>query len=291
MVEKYNMLLSSPLMLNVLEEASTDFWMGPLGGILERYPFLEYPHRQSFYMLLYVEAASGEVIIDKEKIRLDHPKVVIIKPGFICSLMTNRMDRGTVFCFTDDFFSLRYNDNILTRFSLFQINARHFVRISEEHKTHLDVLTGLIKKEYMFKQMEQGKVLRSYLNILLFDLERLYNPHGTLSDKTIKQEKISHFESLIDDHFQHKKLPSDYAELLNISTNYLNKICKEVAGIPAGELIRKRVMLEAKRLLQYTNKTIKEVSFALGFESASYFITFFRKQTGSTPEQFRKMSN
>ena len=96
---------------------------------------------------------------------------------------------------------------------------------------------------------------------------------------------------MIDKHFETKKLPSAYAELLHVSPNYLNKICKEETGQTAGDLIRKRITIEAQRLLHYTNYNINEIADKLGFENTSYFVTFFKKQTETPPEQFRKNKN
>src|SRR5690554_7006598 len=83
-------------------------------------------------------------------------------------------------------------------------------------------------------------------------------------------------------------MPSAYADLLNISPNYLNKICKEETGRTAGDLIRKRITIEAQRLLHYTNYTVNEIADQLGFENSSYFVTFFKKHTRTTPDKFRK---
>ena len=135
------------------------------------------------------------------------------------------------------------------------------------------------------------EILPVQLNIVLFELERLYNPTGFVKSKNLKQEKVHEFEQLIDKHFETKKLPSAYAELLHVSPNYLNKICKEETGQTAGDLIRKRITIEAQRLLHYTNYNINEIADKLGFENTSYFVTFFKKQTETPPEQFRKNKN
>lgn len=148
---------------------------------------------------------------------------------------------------------------------------------------------NLLKEEYILQKTEAKKVIRSYLNILLFELERIYKPVGTINYKTPRQHKVQSFEKLIGLHFISKKLPSDYAELLNISPNYLNKLCKETTGMTAGDLIRKRITIEAQRLILYTHNSINEIADKLGFENTSYFITFFKKQTGNSPEQFRKL--
>jgi len=109
-----------------------------------------------------------------------------------------------------------------------------------------------------------------------------------MGSKNLKKEKLHKFEGLIDKHFRDEKLPSFYADLLSISTNYLNKICREENGQTAGEIIRRRITIEGQRLLHYTNCSVNEIAGQLGFENVSYFVTFFRKQTNLTPEQFRK---
>jgi AraC-like DNA-binding protein len=86
-------------------------------------------------------------------------------------------------------------------------------------------------------------------------------------------------------------MPSFYAEKLHVTANYLNKICKTETDKTAGDIIRKRVTIEAQRLLHYTNLSVNEIANDLGFDNVSYFITFFKKQAQTTPEQFRKLAN
>lgn len=267
------------------------FWLNGLGGLLEKFPDLEFPHKQDFYTLIIVEEAEGEIVIDNHKIRLDRAKAIIIRPRCINSIDINRKAKGKIICFTEDFFSLRYNNNILYQFSFLQREAKPYIRLTNEQKTRWDILINLLSEEYILKKRETKKVLRSYLNIVLFELERLYSPTGYVKSKNLKQEKVHEFEQLIDKHFETKKLPSAYADLLNVSPNYLNKICKEETGQTAGDLIRKRITIEAQRLLHYTNYNINEIADKLGFENSSYFVTFFKKQTETTPEQFRKNKN
>lgn len=265
------------------------FWLGELSGLLEQFPKLEFPHKQDFYTLIIIEEAEGEIIIDNHKIRLERAKAIIIKPHCISSIDINRKAKGKIICFTEDFFSLRYNNNILYQFSFLRYEAKPYIRLTNEQKAKWDILVKLLSKEFSIKNRETKKVLRSYLNIVLFELERVYNPTGFVKRKNLKNEKVHEFEQLIDKYFETKKMPSDYAELLHISPNYLNKISKEETGQTAGNLIRKRITIEAKRLLHYTNYSVNEIANTLGFENASYFVTFFKKQTETTPEQFRKI--
>jgi len=267
------------------------FWMDDLNSLLQHFPILEDPHKQHFFMMLFIDDAKGEVSIDNQKINLDGSKVIVIKPRSISSIYINSKAKGKIICFTDDFFSLRYNNNVLNQFSFLYNASKSFVRLNEKEKNKWVYLLEIFFQEFKFQKRETVKILRSYLNIFLFELERLSNPQGYVPDSTMKQQKVREFEKLIDLHFKFKKMPSAYADLLNISPNYLNKICKEISNCTAGDLIRKRIILEAQRLLHYTNHSVNEIADQLGFESTSYFVTFFKKQINNTPEQFRKASN
>ena len=274
--------------LGLFGNGTSHFWMGGLGGLLENYPLLEHPHQQDFFTLLFVEKAEGEVIIDEQKIRLDDPKTIIIKPNCIYSIDINRNAKGKMICFSEEFFSLRYNNNLLHRFSFLKREALPYTRLSAKQKQKWATIAGLMTDEYLRAGDNEDKVLRSFLNILMFELERAYRPHAPMQPMSVKTEKVLQFEKMVEQLYNTHRMPSVYAGRLHVSPNYLNKLCKETTGLTAGEMIRKRIMLEAQRLLHYTSLSVNEIADKLGFDSASYFVTSFKKQTGLTPEQFRK---
>lgn len=133
------------------------------------------------------------------------------------------------------------------------------------------------------------------LRILLLDL--FIHISRTTSDSILKkQPKQSHllfrnFRKLINQHFTNLKLPKEYTDLLYVTPNHLNALCKDLVGKSAGELIRDRILLEAKRLLINAELSIAEIAYRLNFTDNSYFTKFFKKQTGSTPEEFKKSIN
>lgn len=99
--------------------------------------------------------------------------------------------------------------------------------------------------------------------------------------------RLAKFNLLIDQFFKEEKLVAFYASNLNISANYLNILCKKNLDVSATQLIQQRVLLEAKRLLQSTDLSIKEIAFELGFVDHAYFSNFFKSQTEITPTEFR----
>lgn len=176
------------------------------------------------------------------------------------------------------------------QFSFLQRDTTFFFRLKNSQMKKWSLLLNMLSEEYHQHKKESQKILRSYLNIVLFELERSYNPSGFQRKKSNRNKKIQLFEDLIKKHYIQKKLPSAYAEMLHVSPNYLNKICKEETGQTAGDLIRKHIIIEAQRLLYYSYESVSEIADTLGFESVSYFVTFFKKETKTTPEQFRKLA-
>lgn len=95
------------------------------------------------------------------------------------------------------------------------------------------------------------------------------------------------FKSSLEKNFMNIKSPTAYAEALNISTPYLNECVKTITGYPVSNHIQQRVILEAKRLLYHSDKSVKEIAGELGYDDYSYFTRLFVKVTGMTPLAFR----
>lgn len=276
------------LSLSMFQEGSDYCWVGGLEHVLERFPVLEFPNRRRFYLLMIIERAQGTAVIDGHTLRLDHPKIICIHPGSIFSLEINRKATGTLLCFTEDFFSIRYNNNALSNFTFLEREYGSHVRLTEEKAQEWEQLAAFMKKEYAAQQKGADSVLRSFLNIMLCKLDREFSHVVPQMKKNTYEEKIKQFRALLDEHFIAHKAPSFYASRLNITTNYLNKLCGKYHGVSTGELIRRRITIEAQRLLHYTVLPIADIAKQLEFESVSYFITFFKRNVGTTPENFRK---
>ncbi|MDR1882538.1 MAG: AraC family transcriptional regulator, partial [Prevotella sp.] len=98
---------------------------------------------------------------------------------------------------------------------------------------------------------------------------------------------VLQFKSLLADHLKTVKSPAQYASMLHLSPSYLNEAVKGVTGFPVSYWIQYAVTLEAKRLLFYTEKSISEVAFELGYDDNAYFTRLFTKASGVSPTRFR----
>ncbi|WP_430615094.1 helix-turn-helix domain-containing protein [Flavobacterium sp. JP2137] len=266
------------------------FYADSLRNFEAEYPLLFRNFKTTFYMLLFVDSGGGTVHTDHHQIAMDHRQVLVIKPGTNNLFSFSEEIQGVFVCFDENFFSMRYHNNVLRKFKCLDLEAKPFFDIPQHTRAKIQAVFELMISEFHATPKCEIAVLRSYLNIVLFELERAKAMAGEGNSLSLeaKSKRMFDFEELVEVHFKQAKTPSFYADRLHLSPNYLNKICKRERGVTAGELIRRRVVLEAQRLLEYTPLNINEISDELHFENASYFVTFFKKNTGFTPEAYRK---
>ena len=102
------------------------------------------------------------------------------------------------------------------------------------------------------------------------------------------QESFEEFTELLETNITSCKQVSQYTDLMSLSSYQLNEITKTAVGKTASVLIDEYIILEAKRYLLATSNQVKDIADQLGYEDVSYFIRFFKKHTGASPDVFRK---
>lgn len=248
----------------------------------------EQAYKASFFTIIYCKKDGGLAYIDKNEIRIEKETIVCIGLNSVSRFELEPTTEGYVILFSENFFSMRYNENILYHFEYLRDNNLGYKRLTSSEINVWSFYIKQIRQVYSGHNKNSINLLRSHLNIILSMMESEGKTLGCQNLLSEKTKKVVAFEQLVEKYFAHQKLPSFYAAELYISVNYLNRICNEMRSISSGEIIRRRVILEAERLLYHTSKSISEISNELGFESISYFSTFFKKHTGQTPGYFRK---
>ena len=145
-----------------------------------------------------------------------------------------------------------------------------------------------IVREGKSQQALKDDFTRTALLQLLIQVSRYATREDSTQQGNYNSVLLRNFQKLIEQHYIEKKLTKDYAAMLYVTPNHLNALSKDVTGRSAGELIRDRVLLEAKRLLVNAEMTISEIAIELDFKDNSYFSKFFKKYEGVTPDAFRK---
>ncbi len=146
-----------------------------------------------------------------------------------------------------------------------------------------------IFQESLDKKEKYSEVIEASLGIFLIELVRHQQKGESDIDKNtaFNQDRLEEFSELLNIHISVNKQASQYAEMLNLTPYQLNTITKTALGKTSSELINEQIILESKRYLLSTSNQVKEIAYHLGYEDASYFIRFFKKHTGLSPEAFR----
>jgi AraC family transcriptional activator of pobA len=160
--------------------------------------------------------------------------------------------------------------------------------LSEFQTKEISNYFNLLLEENSKNEFKKLDKLLNLLDIIHIELARIYE---SLQDHNLHPYnlKIKELEQLVNQYFRFEKLPSFYADKMNMSLKHLNRICKNVLDITLTEFIYSKIILESKRLLSANVMTIGEVANELGFENYSYFTKVFKKYTNLTPQGFKKL--
>ena len=267
-----------------------DFMTDRFGHYLEAHKDLFFPHKHSFYHLVYFTEVSGSHSIDFINFPAEPGQIYFMTPGQVHAWHFKKKAEGFIINFSDNYIhSLLMNARYLDQFSFFSGNAaEQVVQIPARERKVVEQLFESILKEDQTGGELKDDMIRTAMIQLFIQVNRLVTPKEKAPAASYNSVLLKNFQKLIELHFREKKLTRDYAAMLFVTPNHLNALSKHVTGKPAGELIRDRIVLEAKRLLVNAGMSIAELATELGFEDNSYFTKFFRKYTGQTPESFRK---
>jgi AraC-like DNA-binding protein len=268
-----------------------EFMIEAFGAYLGRQsPHLHHAHRHTFYHLVCFTGGRGSHSIDFTKFPVDAGQIYFMSPGQVHSWSFEGQPAGFVINFSESFLkSFLINPNYLDRFSFFSGNAMDsVVMLRPALREKVVGLLGEMEEQY------RGSVDVDLLRAELVQLFLLVQS-GVVSAKpalpyaaTQKQQVLGSFRKLLDQHYKTKRLPSEYAAMLFVTPNHLNVLSRDLLGRSAGEVIRERVLLEAKRLLTNAGMTATQIADELNFQDNSYFNRFFKKYEGVTPDEFRR---
>jgi AraC family transcriptional regulator, transcriptional activator of pobA len=164
-----------------------------------------------------------------------------------------------------------------------------FFELTENEAQEVEDLFFKIDNEIKQRQAGLKQSIQLYINLILIAANRSYIRQN-LSKKlepTKDSNILTRFKKLVSQYFITKRQVADYAQLLTITPNHLNKIIKEQTGRTASDFITDMILMEAKALLKHTELSISEIAYQLDFTDPSHFNKFFKKGTEHTPLQYR----
>lgn len=248
--------------------------------------------RLNYFSVIWIQKGSGVATVEFSQFQFSDNYMFSFAPYQPFMFDTKEDVEGVIIQFHTDFFCiLKHHKEVACNGVLFNnVYDTPFVKIDEASHPTIAMLCDEMEKDIIKNDLALNESVTSYLKLLLINCARLKNQQGGLSPEQNSDASIviQQLKDLIDRDFRQKHSPKDYAEALHISPKALGKMSKSHFNKTLTTLISERIIIEAKRDLYLTNKTIKEIASDLGYEDEFYFSRFFKKNTSVTPSLFRK---
>ncbi len=248
-------------------------------------------HRDLFQIFL-IEHGGGEMTYEASILPFEAPSALLIPPttahGF--RFRADESD-GWVVSFTEDVAEGLGERSGAALARLKALAASPVVPVGDDAALkRISALCAELHEERFLAREGYRLAMRGLLALIAIGVARLAASRARTGSVTLApaDATVDSLRKLVEEHFRKERLIGFYADKLAITPDRLNDHVKRVSGVTAGHLIRQRVLTEAKRALVFTGQPIHEVSYDLGFADPSHFARFFRKQTGTTPQEFRE---
>lgn len=248
-------------------------------------------HLTDFIKVLFLKA-GGKVIIDFKHHKAGTDTLFFINKSQVYKLTDIDKSDGVLLYYNRDFYCVEIHDTEVSCDGILYNNV-YEIPIIPLSKTESGIIQNIledIKFETDNEDVANEEMIRILLKQIIIKATRIWKSEHKIYE-TVKNQELEFlrkFSQLVELHFKNLHTVADYANLLFVTPKNLNKKVTQFGNQSPNEIIKDRIILEAKRLLAHTVLTIKEIGYSLGYEDDAYFIRLFTKQTGISPQQFRK---
>ena len=242
---------------------------------------------EDYYKIIYMEK-NGSITVDFVEYSFTENALLFFSIGK--HFQISKESRGNLIYFNPDFYCIAFHDKELACDGLLFDNVfeQPYLNLS----TNLDILflklMSSVKKEINKKDFWAEEMIKTYIKQIIISATRtLIKSNNDSQIVSYDKELARKFSQLVELHYRKNHNVSDYASMLNITPKNLNKKIVSEKQVAPSIIIKQRIILQAKRLLANTTLSIKEIADYLGYEDYSYFVRFFKSQTGLPPLSFR----
>lgn len=264
--------------LGVVHTTSGEIRVEPLEDRIV--PKVAFPHRHDFFQLTIFERGTGIHSIDFRDHKITSKQVFIMKPGQAHKWKLGKDATGFIIEFTQESLPKGASPSALANDLK---NSNDAVTLDAKEFATLVKLCEIMRAEFTSRHSRKRDLLESYLSALLILLLR--NTQGLESKSN--SNLVVRFKELVDKHFLNEHSVEFYAKALSLSSKALTMQAKRSLDKSAKQVIHERILLEAKRLLAYSELPVSDIADQVGFLDANYFARFFRAQAKVSPRAFR----
>ncbi len=247
--------------------------------------------KEGVLSIIWFEEDDNIIYVDEKRYIV--PKDAIISYTWLHKIRIERASKAKCIRFNSQFYCILDHDSEVSCKGILFFGSKHFPIINLEPKDQevLDSIWKMLSVELQSVDNLQLEMLQMMLKRVLIILTRIYkNQGGYESIENTQVDIVREFNFLVEQYFREKHTVSEYAQLLNKSPKTLSNLFGKVYHKTPLQLIQERKMLEARRLLRYTDKAISDVAHHIGFKDIQSFSRFFKKHETKTPTDFRMAS-
>ncbi len=253
-------------------------------------PSQELLNRQDLYKILWNTKNPTTLTVDNYELELKENEVIFCTPLNVMEVPID--NKGLyAFVFNKQFFCIQTHDDQVScnGFLFYGSSQPPVIQLEQKEIKHFDILRAQFEEEMAVKDRLQGEMLRSLLKRMLIKSTRLAKDHLPQPSITnVQMDTVREYNLLVEKKFRELHQVKDYAKLLFKSPKTLSNLFLKYSDKTPVMVINERIILEAKRLLLYSNKSTDEIAQELGYKNSSHFSKFFKKHEGVSPSILRK---
>lgn len=258
-----------------IEQCSTDY-INQCGGSL-------------MYNIFLLEG-RGKVSVDLAEYTFEGKVALFTSPYQIIYFDTDQPIQTRRLQFHGDFYCIEYHKKEVACNGLLfnNIYEQPYINLETEDYIEMDYILGKLITEIDNTDSYSKSVVKAYLQLILALCSKIKSKDIVVYEEKNKHHPLMNFKTLLENNFHQERQPSFYAAQMGLSPNNFSKICKQHFLKTPSELIHERVILESKKLIHLSYKSMKEIAAELHFDDENYFSRYFKKHTKITPTAFRE---
>ncbi|WP_409415718.1 AraC family transcriptional regulator [Flavobacterium sp. PS2] len=261
-----------------------NFAIRTIESLSEGKDMVESLHRHDFFYVLVIKNGAGSHEIDFIPYQVTNNSIFFMKPGQVHRLTLKAGSTGYLLQFKNGF--------SISQELLRKLSHKSICTLADGNENRLIILLDDIVREFLEEREGYREVIKANLSVFFIELLRLRhnNESKAIAARQYPQEKLDEFFEMLDTGIAQFKQVTHYADMLNLSTYQLGAITRSLLNKTPSDIISEHIILEAKRQLLATSDQVNQIAYYLGYDDPSYFIRFFKKHTGHSPESFRIIS-
>jgi AraC family transcriptional regulator, transcriptional activator of pobA len=250
------------------------------------------PHRHNYYTVIWPFQAKGRHVIDFREYAIAPHQIFFVSPNQVHQVLIESGATGVVILFTPEFLQKNsIREDFISNLRLFRdSDETPPLPVPERMQVRLKMFSDQMLEAFGSGYDMRFETIGAYLKLFLIECNTHCSlfPEGNTQTLEVGRALVRNFKNLVENNFRRWHQVQEFADALHVSPNYLNEVIKSTINKSAKDYIQNRLMLEAKRMTLYTNKSVKEIGFELGFDDPSHFSKFFRNYTGISFVEFKE---